>query len=132
MKVGCQQCGATYSVADEKVAGRKLKLRCKKCGEPIQVDGLTMGQAPAESQPPSAKTPPTLHPAARVQGAAPLASRREPTAEWHVAVADTTQGPYTLDEIAAYYADGNIVLDTLVYREGWPDWLQAGEVAELQ
>ena len=42
MKIECNHCGAGYSVADEKVAGRRLKLRCKKCSEPIRVDGTTL------------------------------------------------------------------------------------------
>jgi predicted Zn finger-like uncharacterized protein len=127
MKVGCQQCGAAYSVADEKVIGRKLRLRCKKCGEPIQVDGLALAASPSDSTPPEAEA---AAPAEDV--ASTPAARPDTLAEWHVAIGDTTQGPYTLLEIAEYYADGNILLDTLVYRDGWPDWVQAGEISELQ
>ena len=44
MKVSCQACGAKYTIADDKVRGRKVKIRCKSCGTPIVVDG----NAPAE------------------------------------------------------------------------------------
>lgn len=125
MKVACQQCGAAYSVSDDKVAGRKLRLRCKKCGEAIAVDGTEAGARSAPAA--SSGSPPR---AIRSTGAS--AGSHESVPEWHVAVGETTQGPYTLHEIAEYYAEGNIVLDTPVYREGWPDWRQAGEVAELQ
>src|SRR5689334_8511911 len=55
MKVQCEQCGAAYSVADEKVAGRKLRQRCRKCGEPIIIDGSALegGGANAASAAPA-------------------------------------------------------------------------------
>jgi predicted Zn finger-like uncharacterized protein len=115
MKVQCEHCGAAYSVADEKVAGRKLRQRCRKCGESIIIDGSALegSAAPPEAESFAVSVPP------------------DSEAVWHIAVGDTTQGPYTLDELGQYYADGHIVLDTLVCRDGWNDWKQAGEVPEL-
>jgi predicted Zn finger-like uncharacterized protein len=130
MKVGCQKCGAAYSVADEKVVGRKLKLRCKKCGETIQVDGTDRAASAPEPEAPQAEN--AALPASDPPAWQTPAPSSETAAAWHVAVGHTTQGPYTLEEVAEYYAQGNIVLDTLVFKEGWPDWVQAGEVAELQ
>jgi hypothetical protein len=52
-------------------------------------------------------------------------------AVWHIAVGDGTQGPYTLDELREYYAQGSVMLDTLVFRDGFEEWLPAGEVPEL-
>lgn len=39
MKISCATCSAQYALADEKVAGRSFKVRCKKCGSPIVVRG---------------------------------------------------------------------------------------------
>jgi predicted Zn finger-like uncharacterized protein len=39
MKIACEACGAKYTIADDKVRGRKVKIRCKGCGTPIVVDG---------------------------------------------------------------------------------------------
>src|SRR5690349_15132628 len=39
MKVTCQSCQARYTIADEKVRGKVAKIRCKKCGTTILVDG---------------------------------------------------------------------------------------------
>lgn len=39
MKINCSNCSARYSIADEKVAGRVVKVRCKKCGDAIVVRG---------------------------------------------------------------------------------------------
>ena len=44
MKITCQSCGAKYAIADEKVRGRRVKVRCKSCNEPIVVDGYTEPQ----------------------------------------------------------------------------------------
>jgi hypothetical protein len=52
-------------------------------------------------------------------------------AAWHVAVGEGSQGPYTLDELASYVADGRIADDTLVYCESFADWTPAGAVEEL-
>jgi len=123
MKVECQQCGSAFAVADAKVAGRSLKLRCKKCGGAIPVDGtsLAVGTAPISQQ------TPTLVPAAPTDESIDQA---EPV--WHIAVDDTTQGPYTLEELATYSAEGSVEATTMVFCDGWQDWRPAGEVAQLQ
>ena len=111
MKIQCNACGTGYSVADEKVEGRLLKLRCKKCSEPIEVDG-------------------------RYEAVEPDAEPQEQTvneavAEWHIAVDGDSRGPYTLEELADYYARGSLQPDTLVFRDGEDDWRPAGEIAAL-
>ena len=39
MKISCQSCQAKYTIADDKVLGKIVKIRCKKCGETIVVNG---------------------------------------------------------------------------------------------
>ena len=39
MKIICENCGAKYSIADEKVKGKVFKIRCKKCQESIVIRG---------------------------------------------------------------------------------------------
>ena len=39
MKITCQSCQAKYTIADEKVAGKTVKIKCKKCGATIVVNG---------------------------------------------------------------------------------------------
>jgi predicted Zn finger-like uncharacterized protein len=113
MNIQCQQCETSYAVADDKVRGRLMKVRCKSCGEAIRVDGTLL--APAAEAPVLASRP-------GVDGAI-----------WHIAVGDGTQGPYTLDELREYYAQGSVLLDTLIYREGSEEeWRPAGEVPELR
>lgn len=123
MKVGCQQCGASYSVADEKVAGRRLKMRCKKCGEPMLIDGS--GDEPTQTVP--------LEPETQVvQAQSSAAAGDERWREWYLAGDDSAQGPYTYDAVLAQCADGRVTPDTLVFHDGLERWTEAREVAELQ
>ena len=39
MKISCPACAAKYSIADEKVHDRLAKIRCRKCGTTIVIDG---------------------------------------------------------------------------------------------
>src|SRR5689334_13264923 len=38
MKITCQSCQAKYTIADEKVVGKTVKIKCKKCGAAIVVN----------------------------------------------------------------------------------------------
>lgn len=49
MKFTCGSCAAKYQIADEKIAGRTLKMKCRKCGHPIVVRGGSTGGAPRPS-----------------------------------------------------------------------------------
>ncbi len=45
MNVQCLSCSSRYSVPDAKVQGRKVRIKCKRCGEPILIDGTGLGKA---------------------------------------------------------------------------------------
>ena len=47
MKITCQSCQAKYTIADEKVLGKIVKIRCKKCSSTIVVNGSDPSGAPA-------------------------------------------------------------------------------------
>ena len=48
MKITCQSCQAKYTIADEKVLGKIVKIRCKKCSSTIVVNGSDGSGATAE------------------------------------------------------------------------------------
>ncbi|NUO51332.1 MAG: hypothetical protein HOV80_20950, partial [Polyangiaceae bacterium] len=37
MKFVCENCKAKYQIGDDKVAGRTLRMKCRRCGHMIQV-----------------------------------------------------------------------------------------------
>ena len=50
MKITCQSCQAKYTIADEKVLGKIVKIRCKKCGATIVINGNESGAGSQSNQ----------------------------------------------------------------------------------
>lgn len=46
MRISCESCGALYNLPDDKVRGRRAKVRCKKCRATIIVDGTSLPPDP--------------------------------------------------------------------------------------
>lgn len=42
MIVECHSCGASYNISDERVRGRRVRVRCKGCNEAIIIDGTEL------------------------------------------------------------------------------------------
>lgn len=157
MKFLCRNCKAKYQIADEKVAGRTLRMTCQQCGEPIVVRGparQTTGQirqavaaplqAPAPAFAPQAVSAQAVAPAAigaKNTGQAlaaelgrhvpPPPSEPVPQEEWHVAINDEPVGPLRRDDVARRIAQGEIHRDSLAWREGMDDWMPIKHIAEL-
>jgi predicted Zn finger-like uncharacterized protein len=93
MKIVCDSCGAKYSIADEKVAGKVFKIRCKKCSSVIVVRG---DQVPSEEQ-----AQPQQEQAAGVYDYGG-------DAIWHVVIGGEQAGPYAPAQIGALLAEGTI------------------------
>lgn len=80
MKFLCEQCKAKYQIADEKAAGKTVRMKCRKCGYLIEVraavtESSTAGAGSASS-PPDAKTHTSSRPPAAAAGAASPAPPR--------------------------------------------------------
>jgi predicted Zn finger-like uncharacterized protein len=117
MKIACQACGAKYTIADEKVVGKIVKIRCKKCGATIVINGndpeaATQAYNPGQGQ--------AFDYAAGGGG--------EP---WTVNVADGDQRTMTVQEIVDAYHQGLVNDETFCWKDGMADWLPLREVAEL-
>lgn len=108
MKVSCQSCGAQYNLPDDKVRGRKAKVRCKKCSAQIIVDGTSFADEEDDE-------------ATRVMQAPSLSSSGEPV--WTVNLSDEDQLDMTEPEILAGWRDGRVTEDAYVWREGMEEWL---------
>ena len=106
MKIACEACGAKYTIADDKVRGRKVKIRCKGCGTPIVVDGQS-GAGPSISD---AETDATLEPA-------------EAPVIWSVNLSDTDSRTMSAEEIIEGYASGLVTSDAFVWKDGMADWI---------
>ncbi len=63
MKFLCDQCKAKYQIADEKVAGKTVRMKCRKCGHLIEVRAPVTESSAEPASPPSAEVPSALAPA---------------------------------------------------------------------
>src|SRR6185295_12642326 len=79
MKVVCEGCNAKYQVPDARVAGKKLKIRCKRCGETVLIRGDL--QAASGDDGATTVAPSTL---GSGQG------------DWHVSVDGQVSGPFAM------------------------------------
>jgi len=120
MKITCDSCGAKYTIADDKVRGRKVKIRCKGCGTPIVVDG----QQEIPSTPPSAQEN-------SAEGAAPISELPPSPGEWSVNLSETDQRTLTTQQIVDGWRDGSIGADAYVWKEGMTDWVPVNESPDL-
>src|SRR5437762_2749830 len=120
MKVTCQSCQAKYTIADEKVRGKVAKIRCKKCGTTIIVNG-TDGTTSTLSGGPSSGNSGSER--------AGAAASDQP---WAVLIADGDQRTVTAAQIAELYLAGAITYDTPAWKDGMADWLPILQIDELK
>jgi predicted Zn finger-like uncharacterized protein len=115
MKVTCQSCQAKYTIADEKVRGKVAKIRCKKCGTTIIVNG-TEGAASGPSE----------HPVADYtqQGAN--------TDQWTVLVGEGDQRTVVASDLTKLYLSGEISYETPAWKEGMAEWLPIAQIEALK
>ncbi len=116
MKITCPACGSKYAIADDKVRGRRVKVRCKSCSEPIIVDGY------AEPAPEAAPAPPASY------GGAPAQQSSEEV--WSVNLSDTDQRSMTTNEIVDAFNQG-MLADAYVWKEGMGDWTPLASAPDL-
>lgn len=125
MKVVCESCQAKYQVPDERVAGKKLKIRCKRCGATVLIRGdLVQGAFDRPSVPAESLAP--------VETAAPSGDAGQyGQYEWHVSLDGDTRGPFDSDELRRWLDATPGGWDAHVWREGFPDWVEARVCSEL-
>ena len=111
MKITCQACQAKYNVADDKVQGKIVKIRCRKCGATIVAQGNGAGTNGTASRGP---TPP--------QGFA------GDDVQWHVNLGEGDPRTMTVRELIEAYNTGVVTHDTFIWTDGMDDWKPLSEV----
>lgn len=132
MKIICQSCGAKYTIADEKVRGRTVKIRCKKCSNAIVVKGPEEVPPPEEEEEDDAtrvyapgEGPEDMGLSIPPRGAAAA----DPA--WMVTLDDGAQREGSIEDLRALFESGQIHEDSYVWRDGMGDWQALGETPEL-
>jgi predicted Zn finger-like uncharacterized protein len=109
MKVTCQSCQAKYTIADEKVRGKVAKIRCKKCGTTIIVNGTD----PASSSP-------------------AVDYSQQGSDQWSVVVAEGDQRTVSVAQLSELFASGVINAESPAWKDGMADWLPIGQIDALR
>ncbi|MBP9207741.1 MAG: zinc-ribbon domain-containing protein [Kofleriaceae bacterium] len=143
MKFACDRCKTRYSIADERVRGKILKIRCKNCANVITVrEGGEAELAAAEPAPATAPSGGARGGGAPLQaafasamagpgggGGAPPAALEE---EWYVSLDGTQHGPLSLAQAQAWIRARPSDADLHCWCEGFDDWLPVDKVSHFR
>ncbi len=125
MILTCENCLRRYSIAEEMLRGKAIRLRCKGCqhimvvpaaAETHSEPGAGRGAAPRNGAP--------------WHGLSAVASPLE-TGRWFAIIAGRQAGPFRLKELEGRQKSGEIGRRTYVWRPGMTDWRRAEELSEL-
>ncbi len=130
MKAVCDACGARYHIPDERVRGKAVKVRCKRCSHIF-----TVREARAATPATGDGTRATgafravaSQNAAAVRAAAETAGDGNDNIEWHFALNGQSFGPYSQDELLARMQSGDIGDEAYVWHAGFAEWKPATSV----
>jgi predicted Zn finger-like uncharacterized protein len=123
MKIACQSCQAKYTIADEKVLGRVVKIRCKKCGATIVINGNETGHVGGDV--PDERTQ------AMPNSQAFDYAGQQAEEPWTVNVADGDQRTMTTADLVAQFKAGVVNDETYCWKDGMGDWLPLREIEAL-
>lgn len=153
MRFSCDSCDAQYSIADEKVRDRILRVQCKRCGSPILIkyesaeDDLPVEETDNEATKvmrqddvrraiedavPIGSSFHSKSSAARSDGRSGL--KQAEAKEWFFLDKGQEVGPFTRAVMARYAESGRFTARTYVWRDGMPDWVRLealGEFADI-
>src|SRR5262245_5222300 len=98
MKFVCDSCSTKYSIADERVRGRVLKIRCKSCNHVITVRDEAHRQAESVNESIGSSFGPTQF----KEGSDSTVLSAVPPGdaignEWYVSFDGEQEGPYSID-----------------------------------
>jgi GYF domain 2 len=92
------------------LAGKRAS--CPECGAKLVIPA-------ASAEPVAARAAIVVNPASENAGV------------WYLRTADGEQlGPATEPQLSDWIAAGRVTADALIWRDGWPEWKLAGEVAD--
>jgi predicted Zn finger-like uncharacterized protein len=127
VKISCPACAAKYSIADEKVQDKLAKIRCRKCGTTIVIDGkvsppnVFAGEASQVDSPQVAAASSSVAADAGGGGAG----------EYSVDFGDNDQRSMSLGDLVAAYNNGTVTTETFVWADGMDDWQPLGQVPAI-
>jgi predicted Zn finger-like uncharacterized protein len=154
LNFSCNKCQRRYSIADDKVRGKTVKVRCKNCQNVISVEGppaeaeestrvvsladverlREQDRSLAEEETASPVTQPAPAAAAahswedEPTRTMPLRDARSP---WFVMVKSKQEGPLDEGALSELVASGAVTARSYFWQQGMPDWKRGQDIPEL-
>lgn len=137
MKFVCDRCSTRYSISDEKVRGKVLKIRCKTCSniivvrEQAEAAAAEQGAAAAAAGQGAVLRGPAPRTAVDIpRFDAPVAASAADT-EWWVAIKGSQHGPMKRAEIERLYGEGRITARSYCWNDALPSWTRLEELPDF-
>lgn len=127
MKFNCDRCKTRYSISDDRVRGKVLKIRCKNCSAVITVrEGVVVAT-------PVVPEPPAPAPAPRTQEVSVATPPPLPAVvEWFMSIGGDQAGPFDLDAARRWVAGQPASAELHCWSEGFDDWLPVEKVSHFR
>jgi predicted Zn finger-like uncharacterized protein len=156
VKFLCDRCNTRYSIGDDRVRGKILKIRCKTCANVITVrEGMPNQDAsePAGPQGPRRVHTTTAAPAIQSESSAPVPAPAAPSPagalgaafasamtkpppaleeEWYVSIDGDQAGPFSLADAQRWVAGKPLDAELFCWSEGFDDWLPVDKVSHFR
>jgi predicted Zn finger-like uncharacterized protein len=124
MKFVCERCHTKYSIADDKVRQKILKIRCKTCENVITIrDAVVVNEPRATSEPRGVRAVPPAPPAPPPRAARPV--------EWHLAIDGRQEGPLSLMALVSRISAAARSSEIYVWNEQLDSWKEPKAVPEI-
>ena len=105
IKIECSSCGSRYGIPSDRIKGRVIKIRCKKCNDLIRIQNKD-----ARAQEPA------------VEGEGRV---------WFVVINRKRRGPYTEPELRRQFDEGKVKARSYAWRQGYDKWERLGQIPEF-
>jgi predicted Zn finger-like uncharacterized protein len=149
MKFLCGSCRTKYQISDEKVRGKILTIRCKKCGAKIIVREALAKDAPESTVVAPVAEGPQSNPAAAISEGAlsqaldhalasgdthdvPLKPEAAADLDWYLAIDGQQSGPFPFSQILERVRSGLVQGRHYVWHEGMENWTRVRDTPGLQ
>lgn len=126
MKFYCEACNTKYSIPDEKIQGKVLKVRCKSCGNIITVREQLSPVSATDSEPTTAQPNPLSPPPP------PSPEPKVPATNWYYSINGQSSGPFDLKTLRARFESGTIGDESYVWHESIVEWKPVSTVPAFQ
>ncbi len=151
LNFSCDKCQRRYSIADDKVRGKTVKVRCKNCQHVISVEGppaemeestRVVSLADVERLREQDRSLAEEEAAQSTQGAVSASSwEDEPTrampvgdaaAPWYVMVKGDQKGPLDDGALREMVAQGTVTARSYFWQQGMADWKRGQDLPALE